>query len=159
MRDHTRTRAAGFVAVLFAGALCAGCSAGDPEVHLQIRIVQEAPASDLSPAQMKVWGGQLTYYAHHEALLTEEDVASAMVVKQSNGAPAMKVILNRSGREKLLQVTRNNVGDRLGVFINGQLQSTSPIDGPDGTGIIMVTGHMLERAAQKCSRALTRGAA
>lgn len=39
-------------------------------------------------------------------------MAAAMVVKQSNGAPAMKVILNGSGREKLLLATPEHISDR-----------------------------------------------
>jgi preprotein translocase subunit SecD len=108
---------------------------------------------------MTVWNGQRTYYVHNEVLLTEEDVAGALVVKQDNGAPAMWLALSKEGQEKLLRVTQQNVGNRLGVIVNGRLQCASPIYAPFDKGVVMVTGHMLERAAKRCSRALTRGTA
>lgn len=159
MRDHIGPRAVGVVTALLAGALGVGCSANDPNVSLEIRILQNAPADHLTKMSMTVWGGQRTYYAHDEVLLNEEDVAAAMVVKKDDGAPAIRLILDKEGREKLLYVTQNNVGSRLGVIINGRLQSATPIDSPFATGTVMVTGHMLEYAAKRCSRALTRAAA
>ena len=159
MRDHTRTLAVGVVAAFIAGALCVGCSADDPNVSLEIRIVHDAPAANLTKMTMTVWGGQRTFYARNEALLTEEDVTAATVVTQDNGAPAIRLIFSEAGREKLLHLTQHNVGSRLGVVINGRLQCASPIDAPVRTGMLMVTGHMLERGAKRCSRALTRGAA
>lgn len=159
MRNHTWTRTAGVVAALIAGVLCIGCSTDDPNVALEIRIVQSAPANHLTEMPMTVWGGRRTYYAHDEVLLTEEDVITATVVTQDNCAPAIRLTLSREGQEKLLRVTRRNIGKKLGVIINGRLQCTVRIDAPVDTGIVMVTGHMLERGAKQCSRALTRGAA
>jgi hypothetical protein len=158
MRHHTRTGAAGVVAALVAGALCFGCSADDPNVSLEMRIAQNTPADDLTKMTMRVWGGQRSYYVHDEVLLTEEDVEGALVVKQDDGAPAMWLALSEEGQEKLLRVTQQNVGKRLGIIINGQLQCASPIKAPLDKGVVMVTGLMLERAAKRCSRALTRRA-
>ncbi|NIO28579.1 MAG: hypothetical protein GTO29_08500 [Candidatus Latescibacteria bacterium] len=159
MRHHTWSRAAGVVAALIAGVLCIGCSADDPNVSLEIRIVQATPADHLTKMTMIVWGGQRTYYAHDEVLLTEEDVATATVVRQVNGAPAIKLFLNREGQEKLLHVTQNNVGSKLGIIIDERLQCVSQIDAPVELGIVMVTGHMLKHGAKRCCRALTRGTA
>jgi preprotein translocase subunit SecD len=126
---------------------------------MEIRIVHGTPADDLTKMTMTVWGGQRTYYARDEVLLSEGDVITAIVVTQDNGSPAIRLTLSKEGQEKLLRVTRNNTGSRLGVIINGRLQCASPIDAAIDTGIVMVTGHMLERGAKRCSRALTRGAA
>ena len=59
-------------------------------------------------------------------------------------------------REKLLQLTRHNIGRTLGVVINGQLQSTSVIDAPIETGVVTVTGHMLEHGAKRFCNLLAR---
>ncbi|MGD8413609.1 MAG: hypothetical protein PVF33_05225 [Candidatus Latescibacterota bacterium] len=159
MRNHTRTRAAGVVAVLAVAALCLGCSTEAPTVSLEIRIVQDTPADNLTKMTMSVWNGEKTYYVQKEVLLTEEDVTGARVVKQDNGAPTIWLALSGKGQEKLDRITRRNVGKRLGVIINGRLQCASPIYGPIDRGVVVVTGLMLERSAEKCSRALTRGAA
>ena len=157
MRDHTWTQTAGVVFALIMGVLCIGCSGDDPNISLEIRIVQGTPADDLTEMNMIVWGGQRTFYARDEVLLTEEDVISAIVVTQDNCAPAMRLTLSKEGQEKLLRVTQNRVGSKLGIIINGQLQCASRIDAPIDTGIVMVTGHMLAHGAKRCSRALTRG--
>ena len=158
MRDHTWTRAAGVVVALVMGAMSIGCSASDRHVSLEIRIVQGTPADDLTKMTMIVWGGQRTYYARDEVLLTEEDVVAASVVMQDNGAPAMRLTLNKEGQEKLLRITQKNVGSKLGVIIDGRLQCASTIDAPVNTGVVLVTGHMLEQGARRCSRALMRDA-
>lgn len=155
MRDHTRARAAGVVSALIAGALCVGCSADDPSVSLEMRIVQDTAAESLTEMAMIVWGGHETYYAHNQVLLTEEDVKAARVVRQ-NGAPAMELTLTGEGREKLRHVTRQNVGSRLGIIIDGRLQCASLIDAPIENGTVTVAGYMLERAAMRVSRALTQ---
>jgi preprotein translocase subunit SecD len=136
-----------------------GCSTNDPAVSLEIRIVQDTPADNLTKMTMSVWNGQRTYYVHNEVLLTEKDVTGANVVKKDNGAPTIWLALSKEGQEKLDRITRRNVGKRLGVVINGRLQCASPIYGPIDRGVVVVTGLMLERSAEKCSRALTRGAA
>jgi preprotein translocase subunit SecD len=159
VRDNNRTRTAGVIAVLLVLALGTGCSTGDPDITLEVRIVQGTRADNLTRMSMTVWGGRWTYYAHDEVLLTEEDVVDAVVVKQHNGAPAMRLILSRTGQEKLHHATRNNVGNKLGVIINGRLQSVSSIEKPVDTGIVVVAGHMLEHGAERCSRALTRDTA
>lgn len=159
MERHTRTLTVGVVIALMAGALCVGCSADDPDLSLELRIVQYAPSDDLTKMSMVVWGGERTYYAHDEVLLTEKDVLDAEVVKQDNGAPAVRLVLTEEGREKLLRVTQRNVGSRLGVVIDGRLQCAPPIEAPVRTGMVTVTGHMLESDAKRCSRALTHTAA
>ncbi|MEJ2719570.1 MAG: hypothetical protein P8181_00335 [bacterium] len=159
MRDHTWTQTAGVVAAMIASMLCIGCSADDPSVSLEIRVVQTTPADNLTEMAMTVWGGQMTYYAHGEVLLTEEDVIAARVVTRENGAPAVMLTLGQEGQEKLLRATRNNVGGKLGVIFDGRLQCVLRIDAPIDTGVVMVTGHMLKHGAKRCSRALTHRAA
>jgi len=104
---------------------------------------------------MSVWGGEKTYYAHREVLLTEADVAAAMVVTD-DGAPAIKLVFLGEAQQKLLRVTEQNIGGRLGVIIDDQLQCQQLIEEPIDSGIVMVTGRMLEHGAKQCSRALTR---
>jgi preprotein translocase subunit SecD len=145
--------------MLAACTLGTGCGADDPDVSLEVRIVQGTRSDDLTRMSMTVWGGQWTYYAHDEVLLTEEDVVNAVVVRQNNGSPALQLTLSREGQQKLHSATRENVGDKLGVIINGRLQSVSPIVKPVETGVVMVAGLMLESGAERCSRALTRDTA
>lgn len=157
MRDHTRTRAAGLAAALAAGVLLVACSADEQTVPLEVRIVQDTPAKSLTRMTMTVWGGDLTYYAHPEILLTEADLTVAKPI-QVDGAAAIELVLSDEARERLADATRSNVGSRLGIILNGKLQCASVIDAPIETGTVLVTGHMLEPTAKRYSRALTRGA-
>jgi preprotein translocase subunit SecD len=140
---------------LVAGVLFVGCSADDKSVSLELRIVEWTPSDDLTEMTMKVWGGQKTYYAHSEVLLTEADVTSAAVVEQ-NGAPSIELVFDGEAREKLARVTRHYVGHRLGIIIDGELQCAPHIEEPIESGVVIVTGHMLEPTARRFSRSLTR---
>jgi preprotein translocase subunit SecD len=159
MKDHTRNQAAGIVAVLVALTLCAGCSSGPEYVSLEIRLVEETPAEDLTAMTMRVWGDETTYYAHDEVLMDDKDVTAAMVITKDDGAPAIRLVFAGEGREKLLRLTQRNLGRRLGVVVGGHLQCAPAIEAPNDSGILIVTGHMLEPAARRCSQALTRAAA
>jgi preprotein translocase subunit SecD len=157
MRWNTRYRAAGVMGALIVAALCVGCgSSGDRNVTLELRIVELAPADNLTGMTMTVWNGQKTYYAHKEIVLTEQDVKGAMAVVNS-GAPAVQLVFVGEAQEKLRRVTEQNVGRRLGIVINGKLQCAPRIDGPNETGLVMMTGHMLERDAELYSRVLPQG--
>jgi len=155
MRRHTRAGATAVVVAFAVGALCAGCGGEDRSVSLEMRFVELTAADSLTEMTMKIWGGQRTYYAHGEILLTERDVAAAAVVKR-DGKPAIELVLMDEGRQKLLDLTRENVGRTLGVIVDGRLQCASVIQTPVGTGVVLVTGYMLEHGAQRFSRALNR---
>ena len=159
MRDHTRKGAAGMSALLVAALVLAGCGSEQQNVTLEVRLVEEAPSPDLTAMTMRVWGDQRTYYAHDDVLMDETDVSAAMVITRDDGAPAMKLIFAGEGRKKLQRITQENVGKRMGIVIGGQLQCAPVIHEPNTSGIVIVTGHMLERAARKASQALTRNAA
>jgi preprotein translocase subunit SecD len=141
--------------VLFvAGALCAGCD-NHHRVAVEVRLVENNPADTLVEMNMKVWGGQETFFVHREVLLTEADVRKATVVNY-NGRPAIELTLDEIARRELQDLTRRNVGRTLGVVINGRLQSTSVIEGPVDDGVVLVTGHMLRHGAERFCRVLER---
>jgi preprotein translocase subunit SecD len=152
-------RVAGMIAMLVASVLYTGCSSGEQNVTLEVRLVEETPAENLTAMTMRVWGEQLTYYAHEEVLMDERDVTAAMVITKEDGAPAIKLVFTGEGRNKLRRITERNLGGHLGIVIGGQLQCASPIEAANESGVLIVTGHMLERAARRCSEALTRSAA
>lgn len=154
MRDQTRTWVVGVVAACFACSAFIGCSR-DQGVSMEVRIAQSAPADSLTRMDMTVWGGNLTYYVHNRVLLTQRDVSMARAITK-DGVPAMQVILTDAAQRKLAHATRHNVGARLGIIINGQLQCAPEIHGPIDTGILIVTGHMMSLDADQCSRELTR---
>lgn len=157
MSDHTRNRAVGVAAALFAGILFLACSADEQSIPMEVRLVQDTPAKSATRMTVLVWGGELTYYAHDEVLFTERDLTVARVVEHE-GAPAIELVLTDEAREKLASVTQRNLGLRLGIVLDGKLQCATLIDAPIETGTILVTGHMLENKARRYSRALTRGA-
>lgn len=156
MRDHTRIHATCIVAALVAGIVMSGCARGPQRVALEIRLMEDTPQDTLTEMTMHVWGGEKKYYAHNNVLMDEHDVTAAMVLKQDDGTPAMELIFTGDARRRLQQITGRNVGRRLGVIVDGQLQCAPRIDEPNNTGLVLVTGHMLERAAKRCSQALTR---
>ncbi len=155
MRGHTRARTTGVATVLIVAALCAGCSADQPAMSMEVRLMQGTPADSLTEMEMTVWGGHLTYYAHSEVLLTDADLITAKPVT-NDGLPAIRLVFTEEARDKLYRITAHNVGGRIGIILNGKLQCADRIDAPVDTGVLMVTGHMLESKAKRYSRALMR---
>jgi preprotein translocase subunit SecD len=135
--------------------LCVGCTGNDDTVSLELRMVELEPADSLTRLTMAVWGGEWTYWAHPEVLLTEHDVREAHVVEQK-GSPAIVIVFADEARNKLREFTRDNIGRRLGVIIDGHLVCTAEIEEPNQNGVVIVTGQFLEPAAIRTSKALSR---
>ncbi len=153
MRRNSRTLFAGMLVLLLMAPACG--RSGDDSVRLEMRMLELEPADSLERMTMLVWGGEWTYYAHREVLLTEADVAKASVI-EVKGRPAIELVMNDDARRKLLHLTQDNVGRRLGVVIDGHLLCAPKIEEPNATGVIVVTGQFMEPAAIRCSRALSR---
>jgi preprotein translocase subunit SecD len=153
MTRNSRTLFAGLLVMLLAAPACSG--SGDDSVTLEMRMLELEPADSLERMTMLVWGGEWTYYAHREVLLTEADVAQASVI-EVKGRPAIELVMSDDARGKLIQVTRDNIGRRLGIIIDGHLLCAPKIEEPNATGVVVVTGQFMEPAAIRCSRALSR---
>jgi len=86
--------------------------------------------------------------------LTGNIIKHAMVVRGNLGEPQINFTLNDEGTVTFGQVTRENVGRRLAIVLDGVLYSAPSINGPIETGSGQITGSFDIREAFELANVL-----
>ena len=81
-------------------------------------------------------------------------VKSAMVGRGNMGEPEIEFRLNDDGAKRFGEVTRNSIGRRLAIVLDGQLYSAPVIQGAIETGSGEITGHFTPEEAQQLANVL-----
>jgi len=81
-------------------------------------------------------------------------VKSAMVGRGNMGEPEIEFRLNDEGAKRFGEVTRNSIGRRLAIVLDGQLYSAPVIQGAIETGSGEITGHFTPEEAQQLANVL-----
>ena len=79
--------------------------------------------------------------------LAGDIVANALVSRDNFGNPQINFELTKDGALKFAEVTRNNLGQRLAVVLDGELQTAPTIQGAIETGNGQITGHYSDQEA------------
>jgi len=88
------------------------------------------------------------------AEMTGSSIKSAMVVRGNLGEPEIDFSLNDEGAKKFGEITRENVGRRLAIILDGQLMSAPVIRSPIETGRGQITGDFEIKEASELANAL-----
>ena len=86
--------------------------------------------------------------------LSGDIVKSSMVVRGNLGEPQIDFTLNDNGAKRFGDVTRNNIGRRLAIVLDGQLYSAPTIQSAIETGNGQITGHFSIQEAQQLANVL-----
>ena len=87
--------------------------------------------------------------------LTGKYVSGAHVTRdQLTGRPEIAFTMNADGAEIFAQVTRENVGQRLAIILDGEVVSAPNINGPIPGGSGQITGDFSEKEAFELATAL-----
>ena len=86
--------------------------------------------------------------------LAGDVVKSAWMGRGNLGEPLIEFILNPDAGKRFGQVTRDNVGHRMAIVLDGQLQSAPNINSPIETGSGEITGTFTPEAAQQLASVL-----
>lgn len=86
--------------------------------------------------------------------LTGQYVTSAMMTRGTLGDPQIDFTLNSEGARIFAEVTRENVGKRLAIVLDGELQSAPVIRGEIPSGRGQITGQFDAREAQELAMIL-----
>ena len=147
-------------AVLLAGgamtvALSSDTSAGDanpaPSVF-QFRLVLNAPSAKADPMTIVQQGADAkatkTLYVQKKVLLDQTDLMSASVItNQPAGKPWIQITFTDAGAKRFAKVTRQNIGKRLAIIIDGRLYSAPMIKSEIRGGQAEVSGNFSEPEA------------
>jgi len=119
----------------------------------QMRAVLDGPADDATemivvqnaerPAPKE------TLYVRNTALLDQTALKSARVEGNNFGLPQIALTFSDAGREQFAEVTRQNIGKRLAIVIDGRLYSAPTILTEISGGKATVTGNFTEHEAQE----------
>ena len=86
--------------------------------------------------------------------LAGDIVKSAYPARGNLGEPQIEFRLNDNGAKRFGEVTRNNVGQRMAIVLDGQLYSAPVIQSPIETGNGQITGNFTPQAAQELANVL-----
>jgi SecD/SecF fusion protein len=79
--------------------------------------------------------------------LAGDIVQNAIVSRDNFGNPQINFELTKDGGMKFAEVTRNNIGQRLAVVLDGELQTAPTIQGAIETGNGQITGRYTDQEA------------
>jgi len=145
------------------GFLLAGCTTprpADPQVAkpavLQMRLVSETPTVDSEPMRAAPMDRDLgpmepeTFQVEKTVLLDDTDIESAELARHSiSGDPSIGLTLTDAGRQRFAEVTRQNIGKRLAIVIDGQVYSAPTIMAEIAGGKAEITGRFTEQEAKE----------
>ena len=86
--------------------------------------------------------------------LTGSSISRAMVGRGNLGEPQIDFTLNAQGADKFAQITRDNVGNRLAIILDGEVYSAPVIKGPIETGSGVIEGRFEFKDAQDLANVL-----
>jgi len=75
-----------------------------------------------------------------KAEITGADLASASIMFDNMGMPAVQLKMNPAGSKKFAELTRNNVGRRLAIILDNKIKSAPAIREPILNGDAQITG-------------------
>jgi preprotein translocase subunit SecD len=111
---------------------------------LELKLVQSGPFSTESAARSSHGGvipdtlellkstaaepgSDLYYLVNRVASVTGRDLKTAFVTRDENGRPAVGFSLNKDGAQRFAQVTEQNIGKKLAIVLDGEVQSAPDI--------------------------------
>jgi SecD/SecF fusion protein len=87
--------------------------------------------------------------------LAGDIVDNALVSRDNLGNPEISFTLTSDGAKRFADVTRNNIGQRLAIVLDGELQTFPPtIQGAIETGNPQITGHFTDQEAFELANVL-----
>jgi len=118
----------------------------------QLRLVADTPtpnSEDMAVIdQRKNAGQQERLSVEKTVLIDQTGVKSATVRKDPLGQPQIEVSFTEGGKKRLAEVTRDSLGKRLAIVINGKLYSAPKILSEISGGMAMISGNFTESEAK-----------
>ena len=113
-------------------------------------ILRERPRPNAKPGEIR----EVIVKKKPERGLTGSAIKSAMVVRGNLGEPQINFTLNSEGARVFGEITRENVGRRLAIILDGELYSAPVIQSPIETGRGQITGRFDVREAFELANVL-----
>jgi len=149
------------VPILSLIVLVAACATNPtPETNLtpvsfEIYLIHESPAPDLVQRTVEATGETILLAKKPD--LTASDIKWAKAqINPISGRPQVIVRFTPIGADKLAFLTRENLGRRLAIVVDGKIISTPLIRSEIKTGWATIEGFKSEAEAQRLAQSLNR---
>jgi preprotein translocase subunit SecD len=130
------------IAVIFLSSiLLVGCHKPSASSVFQMRLVEENPSADSEEMILSNRDSQEKIYVQKFPLLDVTAVKSARITYESGpNLPAVQVLFTDSGAKQLAEITRQHIGDRLAIIVDGKLLIAPKIDAEISEGSADIAG-------------------
>ena len=131
----------------------------DAEIQSQITILEQATSTSIEGLV-----NSLTDDLYKPSGLSGKYLSRAQVVFDQSGTqgapqgPSILVEFNTEGKVLLAEITKNNIGKPLAIFLDGELLSAPIIQSEIGNGEAIITGQFTIEEAKELTRNLNLGA-
>jgi len=137
-------------------SIVVGCASSRVEpgpVTLEFRLAEMFPGNGLTEMTVEESGRKV--YVRDEIVLSNEDVASASV-RQRQGRPAIEIVFNETGKEKLAEATALNLNMPLAILVNGRVLSAAIVRETYVGGSLTITGNFTQEEATRIAEGIVR---
>ncbi|HVO12135.1 MAG TPA: hypothetical protein VMX54_15450 [Vicinamibacteria bacterium] len=125
---------------------------GNPVVSFAIHLLATGPGPGVVEASSAQGGEPLRI--HPERQVSNVDVQSARAVRAGSGC-RVDIHLTNEGAGKLARLTRNHIGERLAVVIDGRVVMTPMIRSEIVRGEVALTGDFTNARCEQIARGLS----
>lgn len=115
------------------------------QVPFEVRLAEERPVPGLVVAHVEKTGQVI--YLHPEALVSNEDVASAVAIDGTAGF-TVEVQLLPSAAERLREATSGHIGRPVAILLEGRVAMAPTVRSPIGESAV-ITGQLTEAEARR----------
>lgn len=132
-----------------------GYASTNETATFQMRLVTDVAAGDCDCDDMAVAqpNGDTTkkelLHVLHKVLADQTDLKSAALQTDQFGHPQIAINFNEKGTKRFAEVTRNSIGKRLAIIIDGRLYSAPSIRSEIPGGKAVISGSFSEDEAKQ----------
>ncbi len=140
-------------ALLFLGASAWTQTASKGSVTLSVHLVVACPAgASKTVVKAQTTGG--TICLDRQPFLTQDDVESAEIQPSPKGNPMVLLMFHAAAAQRELQITRKNMGKRVGIVLNAHVVGTPLISA--ASRLLYIDGNFTRLEAETVVGAFNR---
>jgi preprotein translocase subunit SecD len=128
-------------------------AAASNSATFQMRLVLDAPSNDATEMSILQKADSPTprevVYVQNAVLLDQTALKSAKIARDNFGHAEIAITFTDAGRERFAEVTRQSIGKRLAIVIDGQLYSAPSIVTEIPGGKANISGSFSDREAEE----------
>jgi SecD/SecF fusion protein len=91
-------------------------------------------------------------------LLNNSAIKSAKLVKDAFGHPQIEITFTDAGRDQFAEITRQHIGDRLAIVVDGQVREAPVIRSEISEGVAEISGVFSENEAKALAAKINEAA-